>query len=232
MSISHIFSRNQCLQALTLIRALWNAETSGGQNAEALSRKWRQKRNRSLLGRWERVESMNIWVEGIIFRLPFSPLFSRLTVSSSLFKSLLDRHRGRNVKQTHSVLFPSCLLAFLAKSTKAVKHLHLLKIAERRNTFICPLFRFCRQGAGYSRTLINIWTNIFPYAPRVRCPRPQRTCTPLPLSVWCSPRRAPIRKSRHQRIEGSHFKHSASTLTARPSSEQCIYTQNQDQAGD
>lgn len=43
VSISPIFSRNQCLHALTLILVLWNAEQSGGQTIEALSRKWRQR---------------------------------------------------------------------------------------------------------------------------------------------------------------------------------------------
>lgn len=83
--------------------------------------------------RWGGVGRINAYLNlpACYFQCAFCPF-------SSFFKSLLDRHTARYVKQTYCVLFnfvfPGSLLgyiAFLAKNSQAVKHLHLLKIVEQ-----------------------------------------------------------------------------------------------------
>ena len=113
----HIFhiSRNQRLRALTLVPVLLrNAGESGGQTHTETEE-----------------ETQDGGAGGI------DEYLNLFFLSSSFFMSCFYRHTAGCVKQTHCVLlncFTGCLLsyiAFLAKNSGAVKHLHLLKIEEQ-----------------------------------------------------------------------------------------------------
>ena len=80
-------------------------------------------------------------------------------LSSSFFMSCFYRHTAGCVKQTHCVLlncFTGCLLsyiAFLAKNSGAVKHLHL---PPAHSLPLQAVWVLCRQRACYLWTIINI----------------------------------------------------------------------------
>lgn len=125
VSVSHIFSRNQCSDACSTVVEC--RESQVGKNSKALSRKWRQKRKKQLgvVGRID--EYLNLSV------ILFAVLPSARS-SSSFFM------RSTRVTQTHNVQTSS-------HSTLLPLH-SSLKIVEQWNTSICPLpvHFHCRQN--------------------------------------------------------------------------------------
>ncbi len=105
---------------------------------------------------------LNQWIFEFVSEL-FSAHFSLLScvaLSSSFFKSLLDRHTARYVKQTYCILFKLCFpgsllsyIAFLAKNSQAVKHLHL---PSAHSLPLQAVWVFYGQRACYLWAIISI----------------------------------------------------------------------------